>query len=110
MLWTGVQWPQKMILRSFFSLLLIFSLVLPAVASKPVNDNVLYDTVKRKLANDQVVKGGQLDVDVKSGVVTIKGQVEYDVQKSRAEKLVKKVAGVKSVVNQITVRRPGAKP
>ena len=47
---------------------------------------------------------------MKTGVHTIKGQVEYDVQKSRAEKLVKKVAGVKSVVNQITVRRPGAKP
>jgi osmotically-inducible protein OsmY len=97
-----------MILRTFASFLLIFALVFPlAAASKQVDDNVLYDTVKRKLANDQLVKGGALDVEVKSGVVTIKGSVEYDNQKARAEKIVKKVAGVKSVVNQITVRRPG---
>ena len=97
-----------MILRTTLSFLLIFALVFPVLAaSKQVDDNVLYDTVKRKLANDQLVKGGNLDVDVKSGVVTIKGSVEYDNQKARAEKIVKKVTGVKSVVNQITVRRPG---
>jgi osmotically-inducible protein OsmY len=97
-----------MILKTIVSFLLIFALVFPLVAAaKQVNDNVLYDTVKRKLANDQLVKGGALDVDVKAGVVTIKGSVEFDNQKARAEKIVKKVAGVKSVVNQITVRRPG---
>jgi osmotically-inducible protein OsmY len=97
-----------MIIRSIASFLLIFALVFPLVAaSKQVDDNILYDTVKRKLANDQLVKGGALDVEVKAGVVTIKGSVEFDNQKTRAEKLVKKVAGVKSVINQITVRRPG---
>src|SRR5205085_9669205 len=97
-----------MILRTIASLLLIFALVFPLVAaSKQVDDNVLYDTVKRKLANDQLVKGGALEVEVKSGVVTIKGSVGFDNQKVRAEKIVKKVSGVKSVVNQITVRRPG---
>jgi hyperosmotically inducible protein len=97
-----------MILRTSLSFLLIFALVFPVLAaSKQVDDNVLYDTVRRKLANDQLVKGGNLDVDVKSGVVTIKGSVEYDNQKARAEKIVKKVSGVKSVINQITVRRPG---
>jgi hyperosmotically inducible periplasmic protein len=97
-----------MILRTALSFLLIFALVFTVLAaSKQVDDNVLYDTVRRKLANDQLVKGGNLDVDVKSGVVTIKGSVEYDNQKARAEKIVKKVSGVKSVVNQITVRRPG---
>ena len=97
-----------MILKTIASLLLIFALVFPLVAaSKQVDDNVLYDNVKRKLANDQVVKGGALDVDVKAGVVTIKGSVEFDEQKTRAEKIVKKMSGVKSVINQITVRRPG---
>ena len=97
-----------MILRTVCSFLLIFALVFPLVAApKQVDDNVLYDSVKRKLANDQLVKGGALEVEVKSGVVTIKGSVEFDNQKARAEKLAKKVSGVKSVVNQITVRRPG---
>jgi len=97
-----------MILRTTLSFLLVFALVFPVLAaSKQVDDNVLYDTVRRKLANDQLVKGGNLDCDVKNGVVTIKGSVEYDNQKARAEKIVKKVSGVKSVNNQITVRRPG---
>jgi osmotically-inducible protein OsmY len=97
-----------MILRTTLSFLLVFALVFPVLAaSKQVDDNVLYDTVRRKLANDQLVKGGNLNCDVKDGVVTIKGSVEYDNQKARAEKIVKKVSGVKSVVNQITVRRPG---
>jgi len=101
------KWPQKMTPKTILSFLLIFALVFPLVAaSKRVDDNALYDTVKRKLANDQVVKGGALDVDVKAGVVTIKGSVEFDEQKARAEKIVKKVGGVKGVVNQITVRRP----
>lgn len=99
-----------MIPRTVLSFLLIFTLVFPILAaSKQVDDNALYDTVKRKLANDQVVKGGALEVEVTGGVVTIKGSVEFDAQKARAEKIVKKVAGVKSVINQITVRRPGAK-
>ena len=97
-----------MILRTALSFLLLFALVFPVLAaSKQVDDNVLYDNVRRKLANDQLVKGGNLDVDVKSGVVTIKGSVEFDNQKARAEKIVKKMSGVKSVINQITVRRPG---
>jgi osmotically-inducible protein OsmY len=97
-----------MILRTTLSFLLVFALVFPVLAaSKQVDDNVLYDTVRRKLANDQLVKGGNLNCDVKDGVVTIKGSVEYDNQKARAEKIVKKVSGVRSVVNQITVRRPG---
>jgi osmotically-inducible protein OsmY len=99
-----------MIPRTIVSLLLVFTLTLPAVAAtKQVDDNVLYDNVKRKLANDQVVKGGGLEVEVKSGAITLKGSVEYDSQKARAEKIVKKVPGVKSVDNQITVRRPGVK-
>ncbi len=94
--------------RIFACFLLLFTLVLPSwAASKQVDDNILYDNVKRKLANDQTVKGGALTVDVKAGVVTLGGSVEYDNQKVRAEKIVKKMAGVKSVVNNITVRRPG---
>jgi|ERR1051325_6252167 hyperosmotically inducible periplasmic protein len=110
MLSTGVQWPQKMIPRIALCFLLALTLILSAAAAtKQVDDNALHDNVKRKLANDQVVKGGALEVEVKSGAVTITGSVEFDNQKARAEKIVKKVPGVKSVVNQITVRRPGVK-
>ena len=70
-------------------------------ADKPVSDDSIYDYVKRKLANDQVVKGGALEIDVKEGVVTLRGTVETEQQRQRAEKLAKKVKGVKKVINEI---------
>jgi len=70
-------------------------------AEKAVSDDSIYDYVKRKLANDQVVKGGALEIDVKEGVVTLRGTVDTEQQQQRAEKLAKKVKGVKKVVNEI---------
>jgi hyperosmotically inducible periplasmic protein len=70
-------------------------------ADKPMSDDSIYDLVKRKLANDPDVKGGALDIDVKEGVVTLRGKVETDRQKQKAERLAKKVSGVKKVINEI---------
>jgi osmotically-inducible protein OsmY len=66
-------------------------------------DGVISTKVQVKLAEDTNVKGGALSVDVKDGVVTLGGKVEKASQKSKAEKLAKKVAGVKSIVNNIVV-------
>jgi osmotically-inducible protein OsmY len=74
-----------------------------ASSKPPVTEDTLGDKVMLKLAQDQVVKGGGLKITVKEGVVTISGKVESDAQKSRAEKLAKKVPGVKSVDNKIVV-------
>ncbi len=75
-------------------------------ASKPVTDDFLVDTIRSKLAADQTVKGGALDVEVKDGVVTLKGTVDEDKKKNKAEKIAKSVKGVKSVTNQITIAKP----
>ena len=74
-----------------------------ASTKPPVTDGSIEDKVKMKLAQDQVVKGGNLAISVKDGVVTLSGKVESDGQKSKAEKLTKKVPGVKSVDNKIVV-------
>ncbi len=66
-------------------------------------DGEISTKVQLKLAEDIVVKGGGLTIDVKDGVVTLSGKVETPTQKSKAEKLTKKVSGVKSVVNNIVV-------
>jgi len=42
-------------------------------------------------------------------VVTLRGTVEEQKQKERAAKLAKKIAGVKSVDNQLTVVQRGEK-
>jgi hyperosmotically inducible periplasmic protein len=71
---------------------------------EPVTDDMITDQVRIKLAGDQIVKGGALQVDVKDGIVTLSGPVDEPKAKERAEKLTKKVKGVKQVVNKITVK------
>ena len=78
-------------------------------AEKLTSDDAIYDYVRRKLASDQIVKGGGLQVDVKQGAVTLRGTVEEQKQKERAAKLAKKISGVKSVDNQLTVVQKGDK-
>jgi osmotically-inducible protein OsmY len=73
-------------------------------ASNP--DDRISDQVRMRLATDQDVKGGALDVFVKDGVVTIKGRVDTEKGKNRATKLARKVRGVKDVDNQLTVGPP----
>jgi hyperosmotically inducible periplasmic protein len=95
--------------RAVFSLLmafLLFAACLPA-EKMAVSDDAISDMVRRKLANDPDVKGGRLSVEVKDGVVTLAGQVEQPKFKNKAEKLARKIRGVKSVVNNLTVGRPG---
>jgi osmotically-inducible protein OsmY len=93
--------------RIGLSLLLFLSMLLTAVAAdKPRSDDFLNDSVRQRLAADSLVKGGNIDVEVKDGVVTLKGKVQEAKQKDKAERITKKISGVKSVVNNITVEKP----
>ncbi len=91
------------ILIAFLVAVVLAAVAMPAQKGPQVSDDVLYDMVKRKLANDPVVKGGALTVDVKEAVVTLRGNVEMEKQKERAAKVVKKVRGVRKVDNQLKV-------
>ena len=77
-------------------------------ADKPITDDTVYNQVRIKLADDPVVKGGGLQVDVKQGVVTLSGTVELEVQKEKAAKVAKKVKGVKEVINHIELKNKSA--
>lgn len=70
-------------------------------ADKRISDDLIYDNVKRRLAEDSEVKGGGLDIDVKQGVVTLRGKLETQRQIDKAARLTKKVNGVKKVINEI---------
>jgi len=77
----------------------------PAQKSRSVyDDTTIIDQVRIKLAADAVVKGGALQVDCKEGIVTLSGYVETEKQKDRAERLARKVKGVKQVINKLTIR------
>ena len=97
---------KRLCLSFALSLAAFFTLAAPGFAAKPVSDDFLIDTIRQKLASDDVVKGGAIDVEVKDGVCTLKGKVEEEKQKGRAERIAKRVSGVKTVVNQIQIARP----
>jgi osmotically-inducible protein OsmY len=79
--------------------------MLVQAASRPLSDDAIYDMVRRRLANDPVVKGGALQIEVKDGTVTLRGDVELAKQKEKAEKVARKVSGVKQVINELRVTR-----
>jgi osmotically-inducible protein OsmY len=67
-------------------------------------DDRSYDQVRLKLAGARDVGGNAIEVTVQNGgAVILKGKVAKPRQKSKAEKLAKKVKGVKSVDNQLIV-------
>ena len=93
--------------RVLLPVILFLTLIATAfAAAKPVSDDFISDTIMQKLAADPVVKGGAIKVDVKDGSVTLTGKVEEMKQKNKAEKIAKKVEGVKSVANQIQLAKP----
>ncbi len=78
-----------------------------ALAQKaPVSDNYLYDQVRIRLTADAEVKGGDIQIGVREGVVTLRGRVDSARAKSKADKLTKKIKGVKQVINELRVEKP----
>lgn len=83
-------------------LLLILTPLL-AQKQKQITDDTVRDQVMVKLASDPDVGGMPIDVDVHQGVATLKGKVRSEKQKSKAEKLAKKVKGVTAVTNHLVI-------
>ncbi len=75
-------------------------------AEKPVSDDVIYDQVRVKLADDRDTGGDKIEVKVTGGVVELSGRVRNEASRSKAEKIARKVKGVQKVVNQLKVAPP----
>jgi hyperosmotically inducible periplasmic protein len=69
-----------------------------------VDDAVITAKVKSSLLADSGTKGLKIDVDTKSGVVQLKGNVASDSERTLAQNLAAKVEGVKSVENKLAVK------
>jgi hyperosmotically inducible protein len=82
---------------------MLMMLLMPVFAADAVSDDELFDKVRIQLANDREVGGGNIQVKVTNGAVELSGKVKTDKIKTKAEKLAKKVKGVKSVTNRIQV-------
>jgi len=58
----------------------------------------------RALEWDAFVSVDKLDVTVSKGLVTLKGEVEWQFQKQDAERVIRRLSGVKGVANLIVVK------
>lgn len=69
-----------------------------------VDDAAVTTGVKAALIADAGLATTTIGVDTQKGVVTLSGTVGSDALKSKAEEIAKGVKGVKSVVNNLTVK------
>ena len=67
------------------------------------SDAGITTAVKSKMAADDTVKAYRIDVDTKSRVVTLNGQVDTARARARAVELAKATEGVTDVVDNLTV-------
>jgi osmotically-inducible protein OsmY len=80
---------------------------LPGLAER--TDQDIAAAVLRALEWDAVVPTDRIDVTVSKGWVTLSGEVEWGFQRADAERVARRITGVRGVSNLITVR-PRAKP
>lgn len=67
-------------------------------------DPAITARVKTALMADEQVKGLRIDVDTRDGRVTLKGALDSDDQVARAMEVARGVAGVREVINRLTVK------
>jgi hyperosmotically inducible protein len=70
-----------------------------------IDDKTILAAVKTKLVAEKPANLTRIDVDVTSGTVYLNGAVDSAEQKTRAEQLAQSVKGVRSVVNNLQVKR-----
>ena len=68
------------------------------------NDADIAAAAVRALEWDALISVDRLDVTVSNGWITLKGEVEWQYQKQDAERVVRRLAGVKGVSNLLVVK------
>ncbi len=75
---------------------------LPSSAER--NDADIAEAAVRALGWDAFVRMDKIEITVSKGWITLKGEVEWQYQKQDAERVVRRLLGVRGVTNMITVR------
>jgi hyperosmotically inducible protein len=77
----------------------------PRTGAQTVDDGAITAKVKAALAGDPRVKAHQVNVETREGVVQLSGFVDSSEAKSTAEDLARNVDNVRSVDNEIDVKK-----
>ena len=80
-----------------------------AEAKTAVSDSWITSKTKIALFADERVKGTQVSVDTKNGVVHLRGKVDSDEAKQAAAEVAKGIEGARSVKNDLQVVSPTAR-
>ena len=73
-------------------------------SDKKLADDEIAARALRLLHCDAAIPDDRISVKVEHGIVTLSGNVDWDYQRIEAEYDVRKLSGVRSVINDITVR------
>jgi hyperosmotically inducible periplasmic protein len=73
-------------------------------SDQPVTDSYITTKVKAELSKDSTTKARHIHVTTKDGVVMLKGNVNSDAEKQKAEQDASGVKGVSHVENDLTVK------
>ena len=73
-------------------------------AQRALTEGSLTAKIKSKMALDDTLEAAQVDVDTDGSVVTLRGTVDSEAERTRAVQLARETAGVTSVVNELKVR------
>ncbi|MEO6185733.1 MAG: BON domain-containing protein [Steroidobacteraceae bacterium] len=73
-------------------------------ADRIANDAAITADVKARLIAEPGIRALSINVDTYNGNVTLKGDVKTGAQRATAEKLARKVNGVKGIRNELTVK------
>jgi hyperosmotically inducible protein len=73
-------------------------------AGDAAGDAAVTAKVKTALLADTDVKGLQIDVDTRNGVVTLNGTADNQANMTKAQTIARNIDGVKSVENKLTVK------
>jgi len=76
--------------------------------SAPADDNALTSSVQTQLSSDGSLTGLPIQASVQDGIATLNGTVNNDAQRELAARDASGVAGVRTVVNNLTVQSASA--
>lgn len=75
-------------------------------AQAAVADASLTSKIKAKMALDDTIEAGRIDIDTEGTTVTLSGSVDTAAQRIRAVQLARETDGVSQVVDRLQVRAP----
>ena len=98
------------VLKVLSTVFLTAMLAAGVACAKSPNDSEISGQLQSRFSQDSGLQGKTLSVQTASGVVTISGSVDNEIQRDAAARIASTMPGVKQVVNNLQVGSPSTTP